>query len=399
MEETTAIRAVIDMIPHWYIAECGPHRHELSLGNSRIQFYSHRRLTPKLIDFIKNVNSELPELLEVADQLPRTPGVEFIQQRLAESWLKRIAASIEWDRLIDYMTELSQRTYENQRVTANFVITQGEGGIDITTAEIQKVIDPLATSMHTFLRIDHHLGFMGYEQILWQDISDTELYKFHPEFLQPVYSAVKDGEYSVHLTGRGDLVVMGRSGLLAAKRKGRWKLYDVYTFKNTITEVIGNYHVGCNLFEILFDLSFRRHGALLVYDPQKEVLRHVTNKGSIIEGKSSVPDVARSMLMPAIEEITMGHRQHSQRAKRLFLELASMDGALIFDKDSILAFGAMIEPHPEAKFETGARSTAARSAYLWGGHPLKISSDGEISIYFESSDRSGNKCGAKLEFL
>ena len=76
-----------------------------------------------------------------------------------------------------------------------------------------------------------------------------------------------------------------------------------------------------------------------------------------------------------------------------------MDGAVIFNQARILAFGAMIEPHAKANSETGARTTAARSAYYWGGHPSKISSDGEISIYFESDDGKGGTCDAQLEFL
>lgn len=399
MDEVTAINSVIDMIPNWYRAERGPFRHELSLGDASVPFFSHRRFTPKLNDFFAGAKGEVSGLLPIASQLPRVTGIEFLQQRLAEMWLKQREGTIEWGKLIDYLTEMAQRTYENLRVTTNLVITEGAGETDVTSPEIQKVFDQLATSTHTFVRIDHGLRFIGYEHVKWGEVSDTEYYKFHPEFLQPIASVLKKGDYSVHLTGRGDLVIMDQNGLVAAKRKGRWKLYDVYTFKNTITEAIGDYYIGCNLFEILFDLSFRRHGALLVYDPEREVLGHVVNKGSIIGGKGSDPDAARAMLRPAAEAIMMGHRQHSQRAKRLFLEMASMDGAVIFDKARILACGAMIEPHAEAKSETGARSTAARSAYYWGGHPSKISSDGEISIYFESGDGKGSTCDTKLEFL
>jgi hypothetical protein len=46
----------------------------------------------------------------------------------------------------------------------------------------------------------------------------------------------------------------------------------------------------------------------------------------------------------------------------------------------------------------GARTTAGRSAYLWGAHPIKVSADGDVTVYFES--RNGdNVCDAEMHFL
>lgn len=59
----------------------------------------------------------------------------------------------------------------------------------------------------------------------------------------------------------------------------------------------------------------------------------------------------------------------------------------------------MIESHPETGSHLGARSTAARSAYLWGGRPIKISADGDISITFKSRSAEENECDASLSFL
>lgn len=399
MKELDALRAVVGMVPHWYEAEFGLVPHTLSLGGESIKFFTHRRLTPQSSSLLESAGKELPALFEYAKRLPLGRAVEELQERFAIIWLSQVTGSVRWSRLIEYLEQVSQRTYENQRVTCNFVITVGEGTSDITSREVQKIIDPLATSLHTYIKIDHELKFLGYEQIKWGEVEETEKYKFNPEFLQPVASVLRGDDYSVHLTGKGDIVIMNKSGLLAAKRKGRWKLYDVFTFKNTLSSIADNYWVGCNIFEILFDLSFKRHGALLVYDPKKEVVKHVVNKGSIIWGEEATPDAARAMLLPSVERIVMGHRESKARAKRLFLELASMDGAVIFTAANVLAFGAMIATHPAASLEAGARSTAAVSSYNWGGVPFKISSDGEIAVYFKSTDAKGNTCFAKLEFL
>jgi hypothetical protein len=172
---------------------------------------------------------------------------------------------------------------------------------------------------------------------------------------------------------------------------------------DAISDTIGgtlprHYRVGANLYEILFDLSFKRHGALLVYDPNLQVIEHIVNKGSIITDDGAHADSSHLILMDSVRNIPMGNREQAARKKRLFLELTSLDGAVVFTPTKILAFGAMIETHDKAMYEMGARSTAARSAYYWGGCPIKISADGEMSIFFTSRWRKLS-CEAKLEFL
>lgn len=406
MDVQTALRTVINLVPNWYMAECGPYPYSIEVGGESAQFFSHRSLTPDLHNLLTQAQADLPRLLGVSESLPSVTAVNFIQEHLAKAWLNLRAPGIAWEVLLDYLSVVSDRTYENQRVSYNFVIGDGEGSLSIADPRIQKVFDPLATSMHTFIRLTKSMEFAGYGEVRWGDIRDTEEYKFYPEFLQPIAANLKKGEYSVHQTLRGDLIIMDWAGMLAAKRKGRWKLYDVYTFKNAIVDAIRStveggraqdYRVGCNLFEIMFDLSFKRHGALLVYDPNRRVLGHVRNKGSIIAGPDT--DEAHSLLAPTIRGIQMCDKQHQARSKRLLLEVASMDGAVIFTPTEVLAFGAMIDQHENAGRETGARSTAARSALYWGGLPIKVSADGEISIYFRSRGSRGGLCEAELEFL
>jgi len=48
--------------------------------------------------------------------------------------------------------------------------------------------------------------------------------------------------------------------------------------------------------------------------------------------------------------------------------------------------------------QLGARSTAARSAYLRGAHPVKVSSDGDVAVYF-TSRKGREECEAVMHFL
>lgn len=106
----------------------------------------------------------------------------------------------------------------------------------------------------------------------------------------------------------------------------------------------------------------------------------------------------QAVIAPSIRNIAIGKSTDALRKKRLLMELASIDGAVIFDNKRLLAIGAIIKSNKKASEESGARSTAALSAYHWGGRPVKVSSDGEITVYFASRDDE-DTCDATIEFL
>lgn len=105
------------------------------------------------------------------------------------------------------------------------------------------------------------------------------------------------------------------------------------------------------------------------------------------------------MLRPALGNIALGTKNALTRKKRLLLEVASMDGAVLFDNHNLLAFGAMLNSHSQVGSHAGARTTAALSAFHAGGHPIKVSSDGDITVYFTSKGPGDETCSAQLSFL
>ena len=157
--------------------------------------------------------------------------------------------------------------------------------------------------------------------------------------------------------------------------------------------------MSAHLFSVVLDLSYRGRGALLVYDPRRAVLEHVINADdAVIGGPDPLGDMARRLLSAAIAPIRITEPSLARRKKRLFLEIASLDGAVLFDDDGVLAVGAMIKAYPHVGGHLGARTTAMHSAYLWGGRPIKISADGEIVIPFLSRGPE-SECEAQLAFL
>jgi hypothetical protein len=384
VKEHYIFEVIINAIPQWYEGKIDGSVCTININGIDFYIGSHKRLTPqlgRLYDYIcDNINNWLEKYPDILSSSNR----KEITQELTVYWLNGKNSCIDWYKFISYSEELLFRTYENIPVTTNLIIYPGNsGGQDITDPRIQKVIDPLATSMQTYLAVDENANFISYEQIDWAEISDTVGYKFSPEFLQPFTSKLQEREYSFHVTTKGDVIILDMRGLLAAYRKGRWYIYDSATLKNSIVSIAGDYTVGCNIFEMLLDLSYKRHGALLIYDPSHAVLNKVVNTESIVDNSKS-SDIVRMMLAPSVSCLGIGNNRSSDRKKRILLELASMDGAVIFDNSKILSFGSMIATHPKTGSYIGARTTAFESAFLHGGKPFKVSSDGDISLRFGS---------------
>ncbi len=423
MTEAEIGREIIRLVPHWYEAQYGPEQYTIPVGGHTARFCNHCRLTPNLRTFLSRICARTKAL--PLEHFVNMPGlIDVLLESFAIEWLRMHSPTTDWVRFIKYLESLARRTHENQPVTLNLIIRQGQGLGDLTRPRIQKFFDRLASSAFSYLAVDSDLRLIEYGEVEWSQVKAAHSYKFHPEFLHPIHSVMDETDLSAHLTTGGDLIIMSKAGLLATRRNRKWKIYDVRTFKNSLAYCLGSHYVGANLFEVVFDLSFRRQGSLLIYDPDHLVADHILNTESIIGGyhlrktqdstgvlrgtevagttggpeASYLPETGQSMIVDSIADTSIGRRAGSLRRKRRLIEMSGVDGAVVFDDDNLLAVGALIRSHPNVGNHLGARVTAARSAYLWGGRPIKVSSDGDVAIYFKS--RNGdNECDAAMNFL
>lgn len=409
-------REIIRLVPHWYEAACGPERYSIPVGTRTVNFCNHSRLTPALRTFLARIAARTQALpLEHFVNLPSL--IDVLLESFAIEWLQMHSPSTDWVRFIKYLESIARRTYENQPVALNLIIREGQGSGDITRPYIQKFFDRLASSTFSYLAVDSDLRLIEYGEVGWSDVKASTSYKFHPEFLHPIHSVMEETDFSAHLTTGGDLIIMSKAGMLATRRNRKWKIYDVRTFKNSLAYCLGSHYVGANLFEVVFDLSFRRQGSLLIYDPEHMIAEHVLNPESIIvdprQGKSAARrglaaaaesksasryETGQLMVADSIHDISVGRRAGSLRRKRRLIEMAGVDGAVVFDDERLLAVGALIRSHLDVGNQLGARATAARSAFLWGARPIKVSSDGDVTIHFKSR-HGADECEAVMNFL
>ncbi len=395
---------IIRLVPQWYEAAHGPARYSIPIGKYEAHFCNHCTLSPIMAEFLQKISDRTREMqLHYFVDLPGLTEV-FLESLVIE-WLRLRSSAVNWKQLVKYLGSLSRRTHENRPVSLNLIIRPGTGVEDITRPNLQKFFDHLASSPLSYLAVDPELRLMEYGEVEWTQIKEASATKCHPEFLHPIYSVMQDEDFSAHVTPQGDLVIMNHEGLLAAKRQGQWKIYNVPTFKDSLSICIGNAFVGTNLYEILFDLSFKRQGALLIYDPTHCLREHIFNNESMVPldwrsgpATTGQSDSGQVVIARLTENIEIGTRTGSLKRKRRLLEMACVDGAVVFDDHSLLAVGALIESHPSVGNQLGARTTAARSAFLWGAHPILVSSDGDVSIHFQSKSDTG-PCDAQMHFL
>ena len=417
--ETEIAREIIRLVPHWYEAAFGPEQFSIPVGSRSVRFCNHSRLTPALRTFLTRISARTQTL--PLEHFVNLPGlIDVVLESFAIEWLQMHSPGTDWVRFIRYLESIARRTYENQPVALNLIIRQGRGSGDITRPYIQKFFDRLASSTFSFLAVDSDLRLIEYGEVSWSQVQASPSYKFHPEFLHPIHSVMDETDFSAHLTTGGDLIIMSKAGLLATRRNRKWKIYDVRTFKNSLAYCLGSHYAGANLFEVVFDLSFRRQGSLLIYDPNHLISDHILNGESIIEdprqGKTATTrrgaaksatgetkpaprgETGQKLIVDSIADISVGRRAGSLRRKRRLIEMCGVDGAVVFDDERLLAVGALIRSHPDVGNQLGACATAARAAYLWGGRPIKVSSDGDVTIHFKSRNGS-SECDAVMNFL
>jgi len=397
--ETFVASTLVNAVPHWYQAECGPERHELRFaGGGSHAFYSIAALSPRLQALLDFAGDKAAEWASAIPEFPSRLNEGRIGQDLALFWLESHTPGVNWSKVLAYLQEVSYRTYEGDQVSLNLIIKPGFGRVDLSAPGLQKVLDPLGSSEQVALVVDPELRYLDYLQIPWQDIPEQEALHFHPDFVQPFFSLLQPGEFAVMVTNHRDILVVGTEGILVSERFGRWFVYDNYTFRSVLSRASAGSWLPANLFQVVFDLSYRRRGALILHDPEGRLGNRVVNQEAFLEGPEAPADSVQSLLAHKVSTIELRSRRVERGERRLLAEIAGVDGAVIVDDERVCAFGAILEPHPDAGGTGGARETAALSAFLWGASPVKISSEGDITTYFKSREGS-RECDAQLTFM
>ncbi|AYF43753.1 hypothetical protein BALOs_0743 [Halobacteriovorax sp. BALOs_7] len=397
MDTTKKLEILADTIPQLYKSDAGKEQVSFVHGETTISRFSFRPLTPDLKTYKNNCIKLIKGAEEANYHFFTTKSDENrLRELFALQWLS-LKTGIEQVKLmgiIDYFYKLSSRTNENSFISKNVII---DLDISVDTSitnrnlqnfNIDKAIDLLASGPFTYLLCSCDLEILEFSSANLSEVMDSTSYKFYPEFLHVLASLTTERKVLFSLTGRGDLVVLMNEEMIASKRRGAWTVYDPRTFKNSMTDILADYRTGCNIYELLFDLSYKRHGGLIIFDSEDNFSNYIEQEEEFKNiFNHFVPDCSfKNTVLPV-------------SAKRRLIELSSVDGAMVVNSSDgkLLGFGKIVKTHHDCPGQLGARTTAAFSACLYGGKAFKVSSDGDITSYFKAT-YSGDRVN-KIKFL
>jgi len=397
------LTALLDTLPQFFTSERGLISKEFKLGQYKVRRGAFRNTSDELSEYFDEC---INTCARMADRIPeKTPYImhyRFIQQVCATVWLEQQTGFDTWDRIFDYFYRIRDRTIENFPVSKSFIVSDEPKPdhhvpIDFFDPESYRILDWLTNSSFTFFKVTKELDFLSYESILPSKIRNFSSNHI-PDFLWPMASQVSaqsTNRRSVLVEGnsRGDVIVSSKKSIIASRVKGQWTVYDTSTLEKSIPNCLKH---GLNvdngselkylsrvLFRLVFDISFRRHGGLIVIDKDFSRFKKYASQG-VFRNEDSI----YSKLIP-VQSIAQSNPDVT--AIKKILEVTSIDGATLISLDGFVqGFGAIIRPHPDVTELTGSRTIAAKSAARHGGVAFKISSDGEVFAHFQLS-HTGNE--------
>lgn len=391
----------VSMFPHIQIRHDARHPIRIHMLGKAYTYYMYVKDEGLTGQYFRNLGNSLKSYINTAMRLPEDAANDFFQESCAIRWLETFNPKINWKKIISYLRLAEYRTYENSKTLYNFIIRDGSGKAEINDKNIFKLLDQLGSSLNTYIEADPEFRFVDICEIKWDEIDIVRRSSIYPSFMHPLLSATADGNILITRTSKGDILVCSSRQLIAAKRHGYWKLYDGDSLQKSITSIMHDYtpydsdNVSSdNILPILYDLSFKRHGALLIYDPQELVTDFISNRSSIV-GNSGSLDIRRHIERKACSK-SPASCEISTSNHRIVCELASIDGAITFNNKSITSFGSFIEPHRNANEDLGTRSTAASSAFYYGALPFKVSSDGDVTVIHARNKNSQEKVTVEI---
>lgn len=295
----------------------------------------------------------------------------------------------------DALHTLSEQSYENKALTFGCLLEprkkvkdqEAQFPSDFLSAKKYKA---LSDGFRTAYRISANgkvLGLIDLDRFEKKELSEKHYY---PDWAEALARASRSGKCGIALGRQGDILVFDNGTLRFTYRYGRWQywnhahlvslLRDRARAQRVPKKILGRV-VGA-IYRAALDVSFRRSGGLFVILHNRKYLRDVVRVGDAI-GDSS----RRSATDREFDEFIQEHNIQSL-SRVVLVELASLDGAIVLDNSGqILAYGAVLQPKKAGRLRgtEGSRTKAAIGASEYG-LAVKISSDGDITVYYEGKE-------------
>jgi hypothetical protein len=291
--------------------------------------------------------------------------------------------------ILSTLHTLSEQTYENKALVFGCILDPDLDGAErgtrfpepFLTAKKYKALSDGFRTAHYISANGQVMNFIDLEQSDTPEL--TERYYF-PEWAQPMARASRQRKCGIALTRQGDILIFDEGALRLTYRYGRWPhvvnlLRDRARAQRVPRQIVGN--VVGSIYRTALDISFRRTGGLFVILHNRKSIHDIARIGD------AVGDEGRNKADSEFDAVVRRHKMQSL-PRAVAVELASLDGAVVLaNSGEILAYGAVLQPNRKRHIRAseGSRTKAAIGASKYG-LAIKISSDGDITVYFDGEE-------------
>lgn len=197
-------------------------------------------------------------------------------------------------------------------------------------------------------------------------------------------ATLQQGHICAVLSPSREIKIFAEGSELFAFRGASWHLLDLQAKYKLWAEAVGDETLAMRIFQTALDLADAREGALfaIVRDAETAVSQLVAPADRLdLPITNRVGQPSRRDLLDLLEG-----RSLTDLDPNVLAALASLDGAIVVDRQGrLLAAGAILRHPPAPGQETdgvieGARTTAALAASRFGP-VLKVSADGIITFF------------------
>ncbi len=294
-------------------------------------------------------------------------------------------------------------TYENHRVTSGALLLGAEARADRPTPEDAltygldltglKSLHRLCDGEHTLFLVDQGGRLADIVSIdRWSDRLVCPRVPCPRTYAAHARATVAGGNVCLVLSRHQEIKVFAEGTQLFAFAHGRWRMLDPERKFAAWRAVVRDFVLARTLFQAAVDLAEARRGALIVVldEPEQAIGRLLAPHDVLDErpSESKHQPVHEGHARQALHYLGRG-RDVRELDPSVLEALASIDGALVVDRDGrLVSFGAILRHEaagrPVLAQAEGARTTAALVASTFGT-VLKVSEDGVLSCYLDGA--------------
>lgn len=351
-------------------------------------------------DICKGIASRISEVLQQGSSDADKASIKAIRDAFDEYVVAQHVekhhglAQMPVSPIFDALHKLSEQSYENKALTFGCILeprrnVKGQGAQFPSDFLGSKKYKALSDGFRTAYHVSASgtiLDFVDLDRFVKKDLSEKHYY---PDWAEPIARASRSDRCGIALSRQGDILVFDRGTLRFTYRYGQWQYWNhahlVHLLRDRArAQRVPNKilrRVVSSIYRAALDVSFRRSGGLFVILHNRKSLHDVARASDAIgDSKRSTTD----------REFDLVIREHNIQSlpRVVVVELTSLDGAIVLNNSGrILAYGAVLQPKKAGRLRgtEGSRTKAAIGASNYG-LAVKISSDGDITVYYEGKE-------------